>query len=43
MEILIGVIILIGRLIYEQIQIAKANEYANKVVRRYNDNGTPKI
>lgn len=35
MEILIGIIYLIGRLIHEAIQEAKADEYARKHVKRY--------
>lgn len=37
MEILIGVIYLIGRLIYESIQGHRADRYADMVARRYND------
>lgn len=35
MEILIGIIYLIGRLIYESIQEAKADEYARSHVKKH--------
>lgn len=43
MEILIVAIFIIGKLIYDANQQRKADEYARKVVRRYDDNGIPKI
>lgn len=35
MEIFFGLIFIVGKLIYESYQEKKANEYADKVVRRY--------
>lgn len=43
MEIVFAILFIIGKLIYEAFQTHKANNYANKVVRRYNDDGIPKI
>ena len=40
MEIVFAILFIIGKLAF---QTHKANNYANKVVRRYNDDGIPKI
>lgn len=43
MEIIIAIAIIAFLLIKEKVQEHKANEYADKVVKRYDGDGTPKI
>lgn len=35
MEIIIGIIVLVGKLIAEDIAIKRSNQYVNMIVRRY--------